>query len=222
MVEQSPFLADFADNPEPRVPCILLLDVSQSMTGTPIAELNKGLVAYKDELAADPITSKRVEVAVVTFGGTVKTACEWTTADNFCPPQLAAEGNTPMGAAIVTAINLLKDRKATYRENGIMHYRPWIFLITDGGPTDQWQHVAEQIKTGENAKEFSFFPVGVQGANMDVLKQMSVREPLKLDGLRFRDLFLWLSNSQQSVSRSRPQEEVALASPVAPGGWAIV
>ena len=41
MSEQITFAtSDFASNPEPRCPCILLLDVSGSMNGRPINELN--------------------------------------------------------------------------------------------------------------------------------------------------------------------------------------
>ena len=67
--DQVPFdAAEFADNPEQRCPCLLLLDTSASMRGEPIRELNAGLVAFKDELAADDLATKRVEVAVLTFG----------------------------------------------------------------------------------------------------------------------------------------------------------
>lgn len=223
MAEQVPFGAlSFAENPEPRCPCVLLLDTSGSMNGRPIEALNAGLLQYRDELAADSLASKRVEVAVVTFGGQVRTLHEFSTAEAFFPPSLMAEGNTPMGEAIVRATDLLSERKSLYRQNGILFYRPWIFLITDGGPTDAWQSAAERVRQGEAAKAFSFFAVGVEGANLDVLKQLSVREPLKLDGLRFRDLFQWLSNSQKAVSRSQTTDEVRLANPAAPGGWASV
>jgi hypothetical protein len=48
--EQIPFgAAEFADNPEPRCPCLLLLDTSVSMRGRPIDELNAGLIAFKDD-----------------------------------------------------------------------------------------------------------------------------------------------------------------------------
>ncbi|WP_239014053.1 vWA domain-containing protein [Archangium violaceum] len=212
----------FAENPEPRCPCVLLLDTSGSMNGRPIEALNAGLLQYRDELAADSLASKRVEVAVVTFGGQVQTLHDFSTADAFFPSPLMAEGNTPMGEAIVRATDMLSVRKSLYRQNGILFYRPWIFLITDGGPTDAWQSAAERVRQGEASKAFSFFAVGVEGANLDVLKQISVREPLKLDGLRFRDLFQWLSNSQKAVSRSQTTDEVRLANPAAPGGWASV
>lgn len=222
MPEQIPFgTNDFAENPEPRCPCVLLLDTSVSMQGAPINELNAGLVAYKDELASDSLAAKRVEVAIVTFGP-VQTAQDFTTAEQFIPPTLVTTGDTPMGAAINQAIDMVTTRKQTYRSNGIAFYRPWIFLITDGGPTDAWQGAAARVREGEGTKAFTFFAVGVEGAKFDILKQISVREPLHLKGLRFRDLFQWLSNSQKSVSRSTPGDQVPISNPATPEGWASV
>ncbi|MNS19166.1 von Willebrand factor type A domain protein [compost metagenome] len=213
--------SDFADNPEPRCPCVLLLDVSGSMKGKPIDELNEGLRTFKDELMADGLAAKRVEVAIVSFGP-VEVKQDFVTAENFVAPVLHASGETPMGAAIVTALQLLKQRKDTYKANGVSFYRPWVFLITDGGPTDQWQQAAIEVEEGEASKNFAFFAVGVDGARFDILKQLSAREPLKLEGLKFRSLFQWLSNSMRSVSRSVPGTEVPLENPTAPGGWASV
>lgn len=219
MTEQISFGVDsFADNPEPRCPCLLLLDVSQSMAGQPIQELNSGLVTFKDELAADPLAMKRVEVGIVTFGP-VNTEMPFTTAESFYPPTLHTQGATPMGEAIRQGLAMVAARKAEYRANGVAYYRPWVFLITDGGPTDEWKTAADAVKEGENSKAFAFFAVGVKGANMDVLKQICVRDPLSLDGLRFRELFSWLSSSLRSVSKSTPGTEVKL---VAPSGWASV
>ncbi|HXG10908.1 MAG TPA: VWA domain-containing protein [Gemmataceae bacterium] len=213
----------FAENPEPRLPCVLLLDVSGSMEGQPIAELNAGLLTYVDALAADSLASKRVEVALVTFGGEVRTVCDFTTADAFLPPRLSAGGDTPMGAAIHQAIALLNRRKEVYRANGISFFRPWIFLITDGGPTDEWHSAADKVGVGEANRSFAFFVVGVEGANFDVLQRIcAARPPLKLKGLRFQDLFLWLSSSQASQSRSRPGEWVPLQDPTGPQGWGAI
>jgi uncharacterized protein YegL len=224
-MEQVPFgTNDFATNPEPRLPCVLLLDVSGSMAGKPIAELSQGLLDYRTELQNDPLASRRVEVAVVTFGGQVRTACGFTTAEGFQPPALRADGNTPMGAAIEEALAMVQQRKRAYRDNGISYFRPWVFLITDGVPTDSWQGAAEKVKQGEEARAFCFFAVGVEGADLNVLGQIAVRQPLKLQGLRFHDLFQWLSSSQRSLSHSQPGEEdrVKLSNPTAPGGWATV
>ena len=79
---------EFAENPEPRVPCVLIVDTSQSMQGSRIDELNTGLSFYKEELLADPLASKRVEVAIVTFGGDVDRLVEFVTAHKFQPPTL--------------------------------------------------------------------------------------------------------------------------------------
>ena len=214
---EMPFGTDsFADNPEPRCPCILLLDTSTSMQGAPIAALNAGLLAFKEELLTDTLALKRIEVALISFGP-VTLVNDFHTAPSFAPPTLKAQGDTPMAAAIIDAIDKVRLRKEMYRSNGIAFYRPWIFLITDGAPTDEWQSAAQAIREGEANKAFAFFAVGVESANMTILKQLAVREPLKLDGLKFRELFQWLSNSMKSVSRSVPGTAVPLDSPQ---GWA--
>ena len=108
------------------------------------------------------------------------------------------------------------------RVNDIKISRGKKFLITDGGPTDEWKSAAEAVKQGEASKAFSFFCVAVEGANMEILRQICTRAPLSLKGLRFRDLFVWLSQSQRSVSRSSPGDNVPLANPATPEGWASV
>jgi uncharacterized protein YegL len=223
-VEQKPFgTNDFALNPEPRCPCLLLLDTSGSMAGQPIQELSAGLKTFREDLVADELASKRVEIACITFGGVVDVATGFETAPVFQPPWLRAQGETPMGAAIASGIELVRLRKEAFRSNGIAFYRPWIFLITDGAPTDTWSAAAKQVREGEAAKAFAFFGVGVEGANIEVLRQISVRQPLKLKGLRFQGLFQWLSNSMKSISRSSPGDEVPLKNPTeGPDGWAAI
>ena len=186
------------------------------MSGQPISELNNAIMSFKDDLISDHLAMKRVEVAVITFGP-VKIENEFHTAPNFYPNKFEANNDTPMGEAIIKGINMLDKRKREYKENGIPFYRPWIFLITDGAPTDAWDNAAMMINEGEKHKSFAFFAVGVQNANMSILKEISLREPLKLQGLKFRELFLWLSNSMKSVSRSSPEDQLFLPPP---SGWA--
>lgn len=225
--EQVPFVPDIPDptlvaDAEQRCPCVLLLDTSSSMRGAPIRELNEGLVTFKDELMADGLARKRVEIAVVTFGP-VKIEREFQTADVFQVPTLEANGDTPMGAAIETAITLVRDRKEQYKQHGVSYYRPWIFLITDGAPTDNWRNAAQLVRTGEESKSFKFFSVGVKGYDKEILAQISVSEPVRLlDETRFRDLFRWLSGSLKTASQAVPGEPVALENPTGPQGWGIV
>jgi uncharacterized protein YegL len=210
---------EFADNPEPRCPCLLLLDVSGSMNGQPIAELNSGIAAFKEELSTDTLAMKRVEVGIITFGP-VRVETPFQSAAAFQPPTLNSQGDTPMGEAIRQGLELVKQRKAEYRANGISYYRPWVFLITDGAPTDEWQSAAASIREAEAGKHLAFFAIGVENANMEILQQISsARAPLRLNGLRFRELFAWLSGSLGNVSRSTPGTEVQLE---APKGWASV
>lgn len=221
--DQIPFgKPGFVENPEPRCPCLLLLDTSGSMTGRPITELNAGLRVFKEELTSDHMAIQRVEVAVMTFGP-VRVISDFQTADLFQPPTLSTTGDTPMGSAIMQGLDMLETRKQAYKDAGVGYYRPWVFLITDGAPTDSWQRAAERVRSGDNPerKAFSFFAVGVEGADMAKLAAICSpdRPPMKLQGLSFRELFSWLSSSLGGVARSQPGQMVALPSPT---GWSSV
>jgi uncharacterized protein YegL len=249
--------AEFADNPEPRCPVVLVLDTSGSMQGTAIHEMNEGLRAFAAAIHADQLASLRVEVAVVAFGGKVRALDvkgpqgedgehkdivqfnpfglairpkvnevpfdarqAFVTADQFMPPALDANGDTPLGEAVSRAMALLRERKEIYKQNGLDYFRPWIFAITDGRPTDKgWEQVAEQVRQEEARKGVIFYGVGVEGADMQVLSKFSAaRPPLKLKGLAFSELFTWLSKSLSAIAHSRPGEQT----PLPPVGWGSV
>ena len=247
VAEQLPFAdVELASNPEPRCACVLLLDVSLSMREvvansgkdlgytiqqdgqtynavsggtTRIDLLNEALKAYHNDLQNDSLAAQRVEVSIITFGGSVETVVPFTTARTFTPPTLTCSGDTPMGAAIEVAIEAIAQRKQVYKQNALHYFRPWLFLITDGGPTDSWKNAAAKVKEGEKNKSFAFFSVGVHGANFEILKQISTREPLAMNAMNFRELFVWLSQSQRSVSQSNPGQEDQVKLP-SPSGWA--
>lgn len=215
-------VVEFAENPEPRCPCVLLLDTSGSMQGMPIDSLNQGLQTFKEELTKNSLAARRVEVAIVTFDSHVNVVQDFVTADQFSPPILTAQGLTTMGAGIHKALDLLQDRKAQYRTNGIAYYRPWVFMITDGEPQGEFEDVVEQaarrLHADEASKRVAFFTVAVDNANMARLSQIGVRTPLKLQGLNFVEMFVWLSASMSAVSHSKVEEQVALP----PIGWGSV
>lgn len=220
--DQTPFPdVGLAENPEPRCPCVLLVDTSSSMSGQKIDQLNAGLRTFAEELRSDAMASKRVEVAVVGFGP-VRVLSHFETADTFNPPHLEANGDTPMGAAVAEAARLIAERKLVLRANGNTPYRPWAFLITDGEPTDDISSARAMIAEAEANKSIVFYAVGVDNANLDKLAMLSVRQPLRLKGMSFRELFVWLSNSLKTVSRSQPGEKPRLANPAAPNGWAEI
>ena len=204
----------FAENPEPRCPCVLVLDVSSSMTfNGAIDQLNAGIATFATELKADQLASLRTEVAIVTFGSNAQLVMDFVTADRFQPPKLVANGVTAMAAGINLALDKIEERKQSYRDNGIDYYRPWLFLITDGAPTESEEIVnaaSARLKQAEDEKRVAAFAVGVEGALMDVLAQICPRKPLALKGLEFSSMFVWLSQSMSRVSASRTDEEITL------------
>ena len=213
-------LVKFDDsNPEARCPCVLLLDTSGSMNGERMRQLNAGLSAFQQSLQSDDLAAMRVEVAIVTFGSGTKVAQDFVSAHAFEAQPLKPGGDTPMGAAINQGLDMVRQRKDTYKQYGVPYYRPWIFMITDGSPTDKWQPAARRIQQAESSKSVAFFTVGVDKADMKTLAKIATRQPLRLQGLNFRDMFVWLSQSLTSISHSQVGEQVPLQPPT---GWSVI
>ena len=193
---------DLIVNPERRLACVNLADVSTSMDGAPRDQLNRGIQVLYHDLSCDPVASKRVEICPISFGP-VTIEHDFSTVNHVRAPVFQAGNETPLGEAIMTALKAIEARKAVYDANGISRYRPWIIAITDGCPTDDWKAAAKALAEAERKKQVAAFFIGVEGADFGILKQISVRPPIKLSGLHFPSLFQWLSTSLRSASRSQ-------------------
>lgn len=198
------------DNSEQRTPLVLVLDSSGSMEGEPIKQLNQGLKLLEEELKSDAIASKRVRVLVIQLGGydTVSVVADWQDAMDFVPPTLEANGTTPVGKAMDLALNCIEDEKQRFKDAGVAYTRPWLFLMSDGSPTDVWEDTAAQCRDAEAANKVATFLIAVgRSADVNTMAQFSQKGMAavkRLDGLRFKELFLWLSASMKVVSHSTP------------------
>lgn len=214
-MNESPILREaaenFSANPQPRCACVLLLDTSGSMHGARIDALNRGLKVFKEALMQNNLARKRVQVAIVTFDDNVEVIQDFVDAEQFNPPALKAPGSsTNMGSGIQKALDIIQARRTIYKNYGIQYYRPWLFLITDGFPTEQdsiVEQAARRVKEEEQGKKIVCYAVGVAGADMDRLEKI-VSDPLPLEGLNFEELFKWLSASLTKVSESNPGDPV--------------
>jgi uncharacterized protein YegL len=220
---------DLRRNVAQRTPCVLVLDHSQSMEErtssgrTRIAELNLGLAAFADSLKSDPVALSRVQIAVVSVSGSdAELLLDWTDASEFEAFELSASGGTPLGHGLDIAMQCIESQKRLLRENGIPYTRPWLLVLTDGRPTDEgntWAKASAATRQAELDGKMQVFPIGVGGADMDLLAQISSRAPMALDSLHFRELFVWLSASLGQMTRSAPGQNIDLPPTT---GWASV
>jgi len=206
-------------NPEPRCAVILLLDVSGSMAGPKGESLNAALPGFLDDVRRDDLAAHRLELAVVAFGKDVKVALDFTAvADVKSIPPLKFSGNTALAGGVMKGLEILKARKAFYRAEGLDTFRPWVFLMTDGAPSDLDLVPAarDALFKAVGEHRLLFFPIGVKGADFDFLKSIcpAGSKVYELEGLKFRDLFRWMSRSVVGASQGDPDEEPPITEPL--------
>lgn len=201
------------DNTNQRLPCIVIVDGSTSMDGSPIKKLNEGLQILEEQLKADDIASLRVQLLILRIGGhnDVEILRDWTDAIDFSAPLVEANGTTPLGKGVNVALRKLEEQKKRYKDNQITYNRPWLFMITDGAPTDpNWERDAEKAVESEKKGKVVVFPIGTEHADFDTLNKFSSRGALMLKDLDFKELFVWLSQSVSAGSQTEIGSETQL------------
>ena len=207
---------------EAHLACVLLLDTSSSMSGPPIDSLNKALRDFKEKLSMDEMAQKRVDIAIIEFNSTARVVQNFTPILEMQPVTLTASGSTAMGAGVNMAIDMVKDRNRFYHSLGTPVYKPWIFMITDGAPTDDIENAARRVQEEERKGthgKLKFFALGVDGYDKDTLfkffegcdkaqkRVMELTDP----NADFSSIFNWMSESMSAISVSRVGEDVKVA-----------
>ena len=205
---------DLVNNQEQRLPCVLILDTSYSMNGKPIEELSAGLDLFAEILRSDDDASQKVQVLVVRCGGTAEIISDWCDAERFEPPAVRAEGGTPLGEAVELASREIEKQKNAYRNAGISYLKPWLFIISDGAPTDDWESEADELVRKEKEGKWTTFPIAVDGANIDTLGRFAIRDVIKLKGIEFKKLFVWISKSVRIGSQKIDDTEKVSLPPI--------
>ncbi|MEV0225816.1 hypothetical protein [Streptomyces sp. NPDC050704] len=219
---------EFENNAQ-RLPLVLCLDTSSSMTGAPIQHLNDALHAWTRELHDDVSLSYSVEVAVVTFGG--QGVCAWRGAQPLPPqapvspfvpahafqaPVLGAAGVTLLTEALELSVRIVAARKAELRASGLQYYRPQICLVTDGLPTDgtghwtnAWQRLVPMLTDDQQARKYRLYAIGIgdiSDMGEQVLRALAPTFNARLHGFPFRELLQMMSASANAEQRGAGDE----------------
>lgn len=217
---------DLLDNPTTRVPVVLCLDVSASMTiDGRIEQLNKGVQEFFRSVSEDKIAKWAAEICIVIFNNEAKKLIDFNYVEKqkeaFDALELKAGGNTAMGAAVEMSLSLLEQRKTEYRNKGIDYWQPWLVLMTDGQATDNIDKAADQCSKLVDDGKLVIFPLALgRGANLEELKSFSPkRAPLRLNEHKLSEFFNWLSQSVRTTSQSTPGATVKLPDV---SSWAVL
>lgn len=132
------------------LPVILLLDNSGSMScGGNINVLNNAVNTMLQSFRELDSVMATISVSIISFGSSVKMVNKLMPVNEVTNINLVANGNTPFGAALRMAKDMIED-KANFPARS---YRPAIITVSDGMPNDDWQPALEAFKnTGRSSK----------------------------------------------------------------------
>lgn len=170
----------------------------------------------------DELAQKRVDIAIIEFNDTARVVQDFTPLPQLQPVTLSAAGCTAMGEGINLAIDKVKERNGFYASMGTPCFKPWIFMITDGAPTDDISAARQRILDEENKGSYGklkFWAVGVPGYSKETLQSLTKR-CIALDEAKFSGIFDWMSESMVAISVSRVDENPQL--PNLPKGAQVI
>jgi uncharacterized protein YegL len=202
-----------------RLPIYFLLDTSRSMTGQPIQAVNEGLKKFKELLLSDPMTVETVHISVIQINSEPSQVVPLAGVFDFSPPELAAGGWTKWGAAL-RVLNECLERELRPNSSEVKgDYKPLIFLMSDGHPTDGWKLAIQALRSRKTCPMGNFIALGCgPKADLETLSKIAnitlSMDPF--DAERIQGFFKWVSQSVTVVSRSLAHEDKAANLPVMP------
>jgi uncharacterized protein YegL len=188
-----------------RLPVYLLLDCSGSMSGEPIEAVRQGVRALVSDLRGDPQALETAWLSVITFASSAQQVVPLTELMQFQEPNLDASGSTSLGEALKLLDQCLdrEVRKSTPTQKG--DWKPLVFLMTDGQPTDNWEMFADMIKQKKVGNVIAC--AAGSGADGSLLKRITevVVELTNLQPDALKAFFKWVSSSIKTTSQSVAQ-----------------
>jgi uncharacterized protein YegL len=184
-----------------RLPVYLVIDVSGSMHGEPIEAVRNGMQTLVSTLRMDPYALETAFLSVITFDGNAQQVIALTDLMNFNPPDIEAGSTTSLGAALKVTRECIDREVQTTTAETKGDWKPIVFLMTDGRPTDDWQAGLQEFNQARPGMVVAC--AAGPHADTDILKQITddVVSLDTADTSTIQAFFKWVSASVTTASQ---------------------
>jgi uncharacterized protein YegL len=179
------------------------------MAGEPIALVEAGIKSIVSFLRSDPHSLETVYLSIITFHYKAKQVVPLTEVSQFQAPPLVLGSGTALGSALEMMEQCLKTEVAKTTPEMKGDYRPFVFILTDGEPTDVWEPIADRVKTNISGKRAHVIAVACgEDANCTSLRRITDEVLVAQDtsAESYGRLFKWVTASVATASKSVEQE----------------
>lgn len=195
---------------ESHMPVLIAGDISGSMVGLPIQNVNKSINRFASDVCKDPKAAGRVDVAVIGFNDAPHIEQNWRPITEMNQVDFVAGGGTNISAALEKGVEMLRERGHLYEDVGIEVKMPYLILITDGYGGDVTE-IAKVIKQRTADRKLKLWVLAVKGYDEASVAQLTdgkrVFELVNEDGYDFTEFFDFMAVSVKAVSTSAPGQD---------------
>jgi uncharacterized protein YegL len=184
-----------------RLPVYLLIDVSGSMSGEPIESVKNGLQLLVSALRKEPQALETAYLSLITFSDKARQTVPLTELASFQIPNLAASGGTALGEALSEVASVVKKEVNTGSKSEKGDWKPLVFIMTDGVPTDDVEKGLRVFKEGK----WGIVVACAAGPGADTSLLSRITENVVVldtcDSNSIKAFFMWVSSSVSVSSK---------------------
>lgn len=159
------------------LPFYVVCDESASMQGEPVEAINQAIPELHRAIAVDPIVTDKTRFCLIGFSDTAKVLLPLSDLSEVSQmPALSADGSTNFGAAFTLLKRQIEQDVARLKADNAKVFRPAVFFMSDGQPTDSgWESAYQSLVDASFPQHPNVIAFGFGDADEAVIRKIATK-----------------------------------------------